>query len=110
MLTPQAAVPTDANAVQAEVSFLEQSVSNDGKTLTLKISIKNTGAKVIHVTQNQISLIAADGAPAAPVTIDPALPADIQPGQSQTLTLTFPKPAGNVATFKLLDFSVDLYY
>ncbi len=110
MLTPQAAEPTDANAIQAEISFLEQSVSTDGKTLTLKISIKNTGAKVIHVTQNEISLTAADGAPAAPVTIEPALSSDIQPGQSQTLMLTFPKPAGNVATFKLLDFSVDLYY
>ena len=93
------------NPVQAEISFLEQRTSADGRTLNLKISVKNTGTSPIRISQSDISL-----ASAPPASVDPALPVDIQPGATQALTLTFAKPSGNTATFKLLDFSVDLYY
>ena len=42
--------------------------------------------------------------------MDPALPLQIAPGENKTLTLTFSKPQGNTAVFKILDFSVDIYY
>ncbi len=100
----------DPNAIRTDISFLEQSTSQDGKTLTLKLAIKNTGAKVIQLTRDGISLTSGEGAPAAPSSVDAALPVDIQPGATQTITITFAKPAGNVATFKILDFSVDLYF
>ncbi len=93
------------NAVAAEVSFLGQSNSSDGKTLNLQISVKNTGTNVIHLSASDISLGGA-----APASVDPALPVDIRPGAASTLTIAFAKPTGNTAVFKILDFSVDLYF
>ena len=104
MVTPVPETP-NPNAVSAEVSFLGQSTSADGKTLTLKLSVKNTGTNVIHLSQGDISLGAV-----APTSVDPALPMDIQPGATATFSFTFAKPGGNTAVFKLLDFSVDLYF
>lgn len=109
-LTPQAAEPTNPNAVQADVSFLGQAASADGKTLVINIEIRNTGTKPINLSEGGITLTASDGTAAQPEGVQPALPLDIQPEQSQPITLSFAKPAGNVATLKLLDFSVDLYY
>ena len=105
--TPQ---PTDANATQAEISMLDQSVSADGKTLTLKVSIKNTGSRPIHLSTNDISLAPDNGSTVAPTSIDPALPLDIQSGASQAVTLTFAKPAGNSGILNLLTFTLPLYY
>lgn len=93
------------NEVQADISFVDQSTSTDGKTLTLKIAVRNTGSGIIHLSESDISLGGI-----APSSIDPSLPVDIQPGASQALTLTFAKPSGNTAVFKILDFSVDLYF
>ncbi len=109
LITPAPETP-NPNAIQSKISFLDQSVSADRKTLTLKIAVKNTGPNVIHLVNGGITLTQGQGAPAAPQSVDPALPLDIQPGATQTITLTFAKPVGNVATFKLLDFSVDLYF
>ncbi len=104
IVAPPRVSPTP-NPVQAEISFLDQSTSADGKILTLKISIKNTGTLPIHLSQSDISL-----ASLAPTSVDPSLPIDIQPGAAQNLTITFAKPSGNTAVLKILDFSVDLYY
>ncbi len=93
------------NPVQAEISFLDQTTSADGKTLHLKISVKNTGTNPIHLSQSDISL-----ASAAPSSVDPALPVDIQPGATQALTLTFAKPSGSTAVLNVLYFSVDIYF
>ncbi len=109
MLTPAAPETPNPNAVQAEISFISQTTSTDGKALSLKIAVKNTGSKVIHLSVGDISLTAAGAAPAA-ASSDPNLPLDIPPGASQTFLLTFAKPAGNTAVFKVLDFSVDLYF
>ncbi len=107
LVTPE---PTDPNAMQSEVSFGETVISEDGKTLTTSLTILNTGGKPITVRLEDISL-GVEGQPAAsPLSVEPALPLEIQPGESAMLTMTFPNPGGNLATLKLLDFAVDLYY
>ena len=102
--------PTEANAVQAEISFGETTTSPDGTTLTLSIAVKNTGSTVISLTASDISLTAENAAPLAPVGVEPALPVEIQPGASEMFSLTFPKPPANTAVFKILDFSVDVFF
>jgi hypothetical protein len=101
---------TEANAIQAEVSFLDTTTSPDGVTVKLSISIKNTGSTAFTLTDSDIALTAENAAPLAPLNVEPALPREIQPGASETLSITFPKPAASTAVFKILDFSVDLYF
>jgi hypothetical protein len=108
---PQAVPSTrDPNAVQAEINFLETSVSPDGGTLTQVIEIKNTGTSPISLSASDISLSYEGSLPQGPLSTEPALPAEIAPGQSLALTITFAKPPTNTAVFRILDFSADLYY
>ena len=110
-VSPQAVTETpDPNAVQAEVSFLETSVSEDGTTLRQVIEIKNTGTISIPLAASDISLSYEGSSPQGPLSVEPALPAEIAPGQSLALAITFAKPPANTAVFRILDFSVDLYY
>ena len=102
--------PTDANAVQAEISFGDTTTSPDGQTVSLSLSIKNTGATVIALTPNDISLTVEGAEPLAPVSVEPSLPIEIQPGASESFTITFLKPAANTAVFRILDFSVDIFF
>ena len=102
--------PTEANTIQAEVSFLETATSPDGATLRLSIAIKNTGLTAFTLADGDISLAAENAAPLAPLSVEPALPRELQPGAGETLFITFPRPAGAAAVFRILDFSVDLYY
>ncbi len=102
--------PTDANAIQAEISFGDTTTSADGQTVNLSISIKNTGPTVISLTAADLSLTVEGTEPLAPVSVEPALPREIQPGGSETFSITFPKPAANTAVFKILDFSVDIFF
>jgi hypothetical protein len=102
--------PTEENAIQAEVSFLDTTNSPDGATVTLNIAIKNTGPAAISLSTSDISLTVEGVEPVAPVSVEPSLPLDIQPGASETFTITFPKPAANTAVFKILDFCVDIFF
>jgi hypothetical protein len=102
--------PTQVNAIQAELSFLGNKASPDGKSLVMNIALKNTGTKSITLTGKDVSLTAGDAAPQAPVSVEPALPQEIAPGVSQTFQITFAKPAGNTAIFKLLTFSADVHF
>lgn len=67
--------------------------------------MKNTGTNVIHLSDSDVSLGGV-----APTAVEPNLPVDIQPEATATFTITFAKPSGNTAVFKILDFSVDLYF
>ena len=100
----------DEIGIQAEVYFLDTTTSPDGTTVTLSISIKNTGPTAFSLAMNEISLTAENAAPLAPLDVKPALPRDIQPGASETFSITFPRPAVNTAVFKILDFSVDVFF
>jgi hypothetical protein len=102
--------PTEVNALNAELSFLSQQTSADGKSLVMNIALKNKDSKPLTVTAKDISLGVENAAPAAPLSVEPSLPQTIAAGASQTFLITFPKPAGNTAVFKLLSFSTDIYF
>ena len=110
---PQAAAtpePTEANALQAELSFLGQQTTADGKSLVLSIALKNTGPAPLAVANKDISLGVENSAPIAPISVAPSLPQTVAPGATLTLQLTFAKPDGHTAVFRLLSFSTDIYY
>ncbi len=107
---PETPSPTEANAVQADISFLGNTTSPDGKSVQITVTMTNTGTTPITLTTNDISLTAENAAPLAPLSIEPSLPQTIQPGAGATLAITFPHPGVKTAVFKILDFSVDLYF
>lgn len=108
--TVETPAPTQAGAVNAQVDFGNTVVSPDGKTLSLTITITNQGSDPISLAAKDISLTAENQAPQAPFSVDPALPVQIAAGAKASMTLVFSKPAAQTAVFKVLDFSVDLYY
>ena len=107
LVTPE---PTDPNAIQAEITFGDTIISEDGKTLTTGLTITNLGGKPITIAPPDLSLAAEGQSPLSPLSVEPALPQDIQPGASLALTITFPNPGGGTALFKVLDFAAELYY
>jgi hypothetical protein len=107
---PETPEPTDPNAVQADILFNGTAISADGKTLQTNLTITNVGSQPISLTANDFSLSVEDGAPLNPLRVEPALPQQIPPGSSLSLALTFPNPGGHMATLKLLDLAVDIYY
>ncbi len=89
LVTPE---PTDPNAMQSEVSFGETVISEDGQTLTTSLTILNTGGIPITVKAEEISL-GVEGQPAAsPLSVEPALPLEIQPGESADPDDDLPQP------------------
>ena len=101
---------TSPDEIQAEVVFGDTITSPDKKTLKMSVSITNTGATAFSIAPGDISLTPANAAPLAPLSVEPALPQAIEPGAGASFQITFPRPAGNTAVFKLLDFSADIYY
>lgn len=107
---PETPSPTEANAIQAEISFLGDTTSPDGKTVQITVAITNTGTTAFSLTTNDISLTAENAASLAPSSVEPSLPQTIQPNASATFSITFPHPAVNTAVLKILTFSVDYYF
>ena len=107
LVTPE---PTDPNAIQAEITFGETVVSQDGQTLTTGLTIANFGGQPISLAPVDLSLAAEGQPPLAPLSVEPALPQEIQPGDSLALAITFPNPGGGTAVLRVLDFTADLYY
>ncbi len=97
-----------AATIQAEISLLDTTTSTDGKTVRIGVSIRNTGAGSFKLTSDDVSLAAQDGAPSRPVRSEPALPQTIKRGATQTIYLTFPRPASPTATLKVLDVEYDI--
>ena len=100
----------DENEIQAEMSFLDTTTSPDGVTVTIGVSILNTGKQAISLSESNISLTPENAAPLALVSVEPALPLEIKPGVSETFHMTFPRPATSTAVLKILSFSVDYYF
>jgi len=92
--------PTDPNVIQADITFGETVVSEDGKTLQTSLTVTNTGSKPITINPTDLSLAAEGKAPLSPLSIAPALPQEIQPGDSLSLTITFPHPGSHTAVLR----------
>jgi len=108
---PQAPSPTQApDEIRAEVVFGDTITSPDKKTLKMSVTITNTGAYAFSIAPGDISLTPANAAPLAPLSVEPTLPQEIKPGMGASFQITFPRPAGNTAVFKLLDLSADIYF
>ena len=107
---PETPSPTEANAVQAEISFLGNTTSPDGKSVQITVAITNTGSTTISLTTNDISLTAENAAPLAPSSVEPSLPQTIQPGTGATFAITFPYSGVKTAVLKILTFSLDYYF
>lgn len=106
----EATLEPPADDIQAQVEFLGTDVSADGKTLTVSIAITNQGSKAIQVAPGSLSLQAESQPAKSPVSVQPALPLQIEPGARLPLVIVFAKPDTSVAVFKVLNFSVDLSY
>jgi len=102
--TPQ---PGPSNR-QAEVSLLDTTTSADKATIRVGVSILNTGAAPFSLATSDVSLTPENGAPTAPASAEPSLPHDFQPGKTETITFTFPRPSSNKAVIKVMDVEFDL--
>jgi hypothetical protein len=94
--------------VQAEFSLLETTLSQDGTSLNISVSIQNYGTAPITLTANDVSLLQTDSTPVTMLGSTPALPIQIAAGTTATINLTFQKPATPTATLKLLTIEFDV--
>jgi hypothetical protein len=105
------APPTPApyvGEVNAEISLLETSTSQDQQTIQVVLSILNYGSDTITLTSSDISLTPTDAAPLQVTRVDPALPQEIIPNESKTFTLIFSHPDTPTATLKIYTIEYDL--
>jgi len=92
----------DASQVQAEISLLETTTSEDGQTIRIEISILNYGEVSFILTSNDISLTPENASALTVTGAEPSLPHEIKPGETSTIYLTFSRPSSQTATLKIL--------
>jgi hypothetical protein len=105
------APPTPApytGEINAEISLLETSTSDDQQTIRVIISILNYGSQPITLTPGDVSLTPEGAVPPAITRADPPLPQQIEPAESQTFMLIFPRPNTSTATLKIFTVEYDL--
>jgi hypothetical protein len=102
--------PTAEGAIQADMAFGEATVSADGQTITMGVTITNTGTAPFSVTAGDISLTPEGGEPLAPLSVEPVLPQEIQRGAGVTFEIRFPHPGTKVAVLRILDTTVEQYF
>jgi hypothetical protein len=76
----------------------------------IPLSITNRGDQPLTLNAEDVSLRAEGGAEVSPTAVEPALPQEIPPGASLTLTLTFPKPPAASAVLRILDTTFDYFF
>jgi hypothetical protein len=94
--------------VQAEISLLETTISQDGASIQISISINNYGTSPITLSTNDVSVVQADSTPLTMISSKPALPKQIEAGKTETINLTFPKPNSPTATLKVFTVEYDI--
>jgi hypothetical protein len=99
---------TGLSGFLTEISLLETVPSADLTTIRVGISINNYGNLSGRLTTSDFSLTPAGGTPLALLQSEPALPLELAPGTTQTLSLTFPRPATAMATLIILNVEFDL--
>ena len=96
----------DESGVLAEIGL--QEMASDGNTLTLTVSIYNFGAEPFTLSAENVSLTPVGGAPLAVDRSSPRLPERINPAETETFTLTFPRPATPISTLKVFTVEYDV--
>lgn len=97
----------DPSEIQAEISILGTSVSEDGQNIHIEVSISNTGDSSFTLSPEDISLT-SDNTASNPIGVEPALPYEIAPAETVTFRLTFPRPSSQTATLKILTVTYDI--
>ena len=108
--SPEAPEPTDENAIQIDIEFLDTTPSADGKTVTIGMKITNRGAKPLALSDCDLALTPENGNPSPPTNVEPALPVEIQPEAELTVSVSFPMPATPSAVLRILQFTVEYYF
>lgn len=98
----------DPSSIQAEISLLETTTSTDGKTIRVEVSILNSGQSPITLSTSDISLTPENATALALETSEPALPKEIKVGATETIYLTFIRPATPTATLKIFSAEYEL--
>lgn len=106
----QSPAAEEQGGTRASVEFLETTLSADGTRLLMALALSNQGDTPIRLAVEDISLAAVDAGPQRPTSTQPALPLEIAPGEQATISLVFTNPPAGVGIFRLLDFTLDLYY
>lgn len=93
--TPDTSIP------QAEISILNTTASADGQTVEIDLSIVNYGESAFTLSATDAFLI-SENTELNLNDSEPALPYEIQPAETATFKLIFPRPASQTATLKIL--------
>ena len=94
--------------VQAEISILETTTSEDKTMIRLGVSILNSGQVALTLSGADVSLTQPDGIPLAMISSEPSLPKQVAPGTVETIYLFFPRPATATATLRILGVEYDI--
>ncbi len=91
-------------AVQgASISLFRAEVSADLTSLQLGGQITNLGSQPLIVTESDIRLTSPDGSVYLLLSTNPPLPWTITPGQTVQFFVTYQRPPGGIATFRVLN-------
>jgi hypothetical protein len=110
LINPATLEPTQENVIIVDITFGETVISADQATLQTSLTITNRGANPLTITNDDLSLTAEGEQPLSLLSVEPALPQEIQPKVSLSLTITFANPGGHTAVLQVLDITLDLYY
>jgi len=99
---------SDGSEIQAEISLLETTASPDGTIIRIGVSIQNYGGTAFTLSTTDVTLTAQDGAPLLMAVSEPPLPKEIQPGATETIYFTFPRPASPTAVLKIFTIEYDI--
>lgn len=91
-------------AVQgASIALFRAEVSNDLTSLHLGGQITNLGTQPLVITESDIQLTAPDGAVYLLLSTNPPLPWTVAPGQTVQFFVTYQRPQGGTAVFRVLN-------
>jgi hypothetical protein len=107
IIAPPTPAPYEGE-VNAEISLLETSTSDDQQTIQVVISILNYGSEPITLVAGDVSLTLEGGTSLQISSSDPPLPQQIEPAKSRTFTLIFARPETGTAMLKIFTVEYDL--
>lgn len=94
--------------VQAEIGLLEARMDDAEQLIRLRVSVYNFGSQALTLTENDVSLLGADGAVISLNNSRPALPQTIPPGQTLEVELDFLMPTQGTDVLRIFTIEFDL--